>query len=58
MRRFFYSLLALAGGLVATTVGQGGEFVFKLDNNPRGHKVTLDPEILTAMNIYLKQRLN
>lgn len=36
----------------------GSEFVFKLDNEPRGHKVTLDPEILGAMNIYLKQRLN
>lgn len=36
----------------------GGEFVFKMDNEPRGHKVTLDPEILGTMNFYLKQRLN
>lgn len=36
----------------------GSEFVFKMDNEPRGHKVTLDPEILGGMNIYLKQRLN
>jgi hypothetical protein len=35
----------------------GSEFVFKMDNVPRGHKVTLDPEILGAMNVYLKQRL-
>lgn len=36
----------------------GSEFIFKMDNEPRGHKVTLDPEILSAMNHYLKQRLN
>jgi hypothetical protein len=36
----------------------GNEFVFKMDNDPRGHKVTLDPEILAVMNAYLKQRLN
>jgi len=36
----------------------GSEFIFKMDNEPRGHKVTLDPEILAAMNAYLKQRLN
>lgn len=36
----------------------GSEFTFKMDNDPRGHKVTLDPEILGAMNSYLKQRLN
>ncbi|MGC3958276.1 MAG: hypothetical protein QM813_10155 [Verrucomicrobiota bacterium] len=34
------------------------EFVFKMDNEPRGHKVTLDPDILNSMNRYLKQRLN
>lgn len=33
-------------------------FTFKLDPAPRGHKVTLDPEILEAMKAYLKQRLN
>jgi hypothetical protein len=36
----------------------GSEFIFKMDNEPRGHKVTLDPEILGAMSKYLKQRLN
>lgn len=36
----------------------GSPFVFKPDNEPRGHKVTLDPDILAAMNDYLKQRLN
>jgi hypothetical protein len=36
----------------------GSEFVFKMDNEPRGHKVTLDHEILNAMNAYLQQRLN
>ena len=35
----------------------GSEFVFKMDNEPRGHKVTLDRDILSAMNSYLKQRL-
>jgi dienelactone hydrolase len=36
---------------------QGSEFIFKMDNDPRGHKVTLDPEILGAMNGYLKRQL-
>jgi hypothetical protein len=36
----------------------GSEFTFKRDNEPRGHKVTLDPEILDLMNRYLKQQLN
>ncbi len=31
---------------------------FHLDGEPRGHKVTLDPEILAAMNKYFKARLN
>ncbi len=31
---------------------------FHLDGEPRGHKVTLDPEILAAMNEYLRARLN
>ena len=31
---------------------------FFMDREPRGHKVTLDPEILGAMNLYLKARLN
>jgi hypothetical protein len=35
----------------------GSEFTFKMDNEPRGHKVTLDPEILGAMNSYLNARL-
>ncbi len=35
----------------------GNEFIFKMDNEPRGHKVTLDPEILRAMSHYLKQQL-
>lgn len=34
------------------------EFTFKMDNEPRGHKVTLDPDILSAINSYLKQRIN
>jgi hypothetical protein len=28
-----------------------------MDNEPRGHKVTLDPDILGAMNDYLRQRI-
>jgi len=36
----------------------GNKFVFQMDNEPRGHKVTLDPQILDAVNSYLKQRLN
>jgi hypothetical protein len=35
----------------------GSEFTFKMDDAPRGHKVTLDPEILGAMNDYLRQRI-
>ncbi|MEK7781594.1 MAG: hypothetical protein AAB370_08870 [Verrucomicrobiota bacterium] len=35
----------------------GSEFTFKMDNEPRGHKVTLDPEILGALNDYLSQRI-
>jgi pectinesterase len=34
------------------------DFIFKLDNERRGHKVTLDPEILSTMSDYLKQQLN
>ena len=34
------------------------EFTFVLDQEPRGHKVTLIPEILEAMNSYIKSRLN
>jgi hypothetical protein len=37
-------------------LGTGGTFM--LDSEPRGHKVTLVPEILKSMNDYLKQRLN
>ena len=36
----------------------GSPFTFRLDEEARGHKVTLDPEILRAMNVYLNQRLN
>ena len=35
----------------------GSEVTFHMDNEPRGHKVTLVPEILESMNEYLKQRL-
>lgn len=35
----------------------GSKFVFQMDNEPRGHKVPLDPEILGAMSGYLKQRI-
>lgn len=33
-------------------------FVFKMDKEPRGHKVTLDPEILTPMRDYLTKILS
>jgi hypothetical protein len=36
----------------------GGDFIFKMDNEPRGHKVPLDPEILGAMWDYLGRQLN
>lgn len=36
----------------------GSDEIFMMDRVPRGHKVTLIPEILDAMNNYLKQRLN
>ncbi len=36
----------------------GNEFTFKMDNEPRGHKVTLEPGTLRAMNDYLKRQLN
>ena len=35
----------------------GGKFEFHMDNEPRGHKVTLDPQILDAMRNYLRQSL-
>lgn len=35
----------------------GSDEIFHMDREPRGHKVTLDPEILGAMNDYLRQRL-
>ena len=35
----------------------GSDEIFLMDRAPRGHKVTLDPEILTPMNTYLKHRL-
>lgn len=36
----------------------GSDDCFMMDREPRGHKVTLDVEILSAMNAYLRQRLN
>jgi hypothetical protein len=36
----------------------GTDETFMLDPEPRGHKVTLVPDILKSMNDYLKQRLN
>jgi hypothetical protein len=36
----------------------GSDEIFMMDEQPRGHKVTLVPEILSAMNAYLKSRLN
>jgi len=36
----------------------GNDEIFMMDPEPRGHKVTLVPEILDAMNRYLKSRLN
>jgi len=36
----------------------GSDEIFMMDPVPRGHKVTLVPEILDAMNRYLKDRLN
>lgn len=36
----------------------GSDEVFIMDPVPRGHKVTLEPEILDAMDSYLKSQLN
>ena len=36
----------------------GNDEIFMLDREPRGHKVTLDPDILEAINQYLKKQLN
>lgn len=36
----------------------GSPFVFKMEDEPRGHKVTLDFEILMAMRDYLKRQLD
>jgi len=36
----------------------GSDDIFMMDREPRGHKVTLDPQILDAMNAYLKHQLN
>jgi hypothetical protein len=36
----------------------GSDEIFMMDREPRGHKVTLVPEILSAMDSYLKSRLN
>jgi dienelactone hydrolase len=35
----------------------GSPATYELDREPRGHKVTLDPAILTAMHTYLHRRL-
>jgi hypothetical protein len=35
----------------------GSEATFHMDNEPRGHKVTLDPAILSAMRDYVQARL-
>lgn len=36
----------------------GSDEIFMMDRQPRGHKVTLVPEILSAINAYLKSRVN
>ena len=36
----------------------GNDEIFMMDPEPRGHKVTLVPDLLNAMNSYLKSRLN
>ena len=36
----------------------GSDEIFMMDRQPRGHKVTIVPDILSAMNSYLKSRLN
>ena len=36
----------------------GSPFIFKLEHESRGHKVTLDPGILMAMRDYLKRQLD
>ena len=36
----------------------GSPFVFKPENEPRGHKVVLDSEILAALRDYLKRQLD
>ena len=36
----------------------GDDEIFMMDREPRGHKVTLVPDILSAMNAYLKSCLN
>lgn len=36
----------------------GSDEIFMMDQEPRGHRVTLVPELLTAMDAYLKARVN
>jgi hypothetical protein len=36
----------------------GSDEIFMMDREPRGHKVTIVPDILSAINFYLKSRLN
>ena len=38
--------------------GLGSDEIFMMDHQPRGHKVTLVPEILESMNGYLHKQLN
>lgn len=38
--------------------GLGSDEIFMMDNQPRGHKVTLIPEILESMNGYLHKQLD
>jgi hypothetical protein len=45
-------------GLRKRLADLGSDEIFMMDHEPRGHKVTLVPEILSAMDSYLKSRLN
>lgn len=38
--------------------GLGSDVIFMMDNQPRGHKVALDPDILESLNNYLCRQLN
>ncbi len=45
-------------GLRKRLADLGSDEMFMMDREPRGHKVTLVPDILSAMDSYLKSRLN